>query len=211
MVASVLSPERGLSAAPPTFYNTEPVVTSDYSPQYTGSHGNSPQYFNRSEPIRPGMPLHFPQRGEQGTSTFSGGEIKRKQKEPDKYDGERVEWPDYLAHFETISKWNGWAEREKGLQLVTSLRGKAQRVLSEMPSSQREDFAALSEFLARRFNPPNRENAFRFELRQRKKLNKEKLMEYGGKVLRLTQKAYPKFPHLAIEQIATDQFVNCLI
>ena len=35
-------------------------------------------------------------------------------------------------------------------------------------------------------------------------------MEYGGEVLRLTQKAYPKFPHLAIEQIATDQFVKGL-
>ena len=32
-------------------------------------------------------------------------------KKTDKYDGEQVEWPDYLAHFETISKWNGWAER----------------------------------------------------------------------------------------------------
>ena len=29
-------------------------------------------------------------------------------------------------------------------------------------------------------------------------------------MLRLTQKAYPKFPHLAIEQIATDQFVKGL-
>ena len=182
MVASGLSPERELPAAPPTFYDTEPVVTSDYSPQYIGSHGNSPQYFNRGEPIRHGAPLHSPQRVE----------IKRKQKEPDKYDGERVEWPYYLAHFETISKWNGWAEREKGLQLVTSLRGKGQRVLSEIPSSQREDFATLSEFLARRFNPPNRENAFRFKLRQRKKLNKETLIEYGGEVLHLTQKAYPK-------------------
>ena len=91
MVASGLSPERELPAALPTFYNTEPVVTSDYSPQYVGSHGNSPPYFNRGEPTRPGVPLHSPQRGEKGTSSFSGGEIKRKQKEPDKYDGERVE------------------------------------------------------------------------------------------------------------------------
>ena len=35
-------------------------------------------------------------------------------------------------------------------------------------------------------------------------------MEYVGEVLHLTQKAYPKFPHLAIEQIATDQFVKGL-
>ena len=61
-----------------------------------------------------------------------------------------------------------------------------------------------------RFNLPNSKNAFCFELRQRKKLNKETLMEYGGKVLHLTQKAYLKFPHLTIDQIATDQFVKGL-
>ena len=99
---------------------------------------------------------------------------------------------------------------EKGLQLITCLRAKAQRVLSEIPSGQKEDFAILSEFLARRFNPPNRETAFRFELQQREKLAKESLMEYGGEVLRLTEKAYPNFPPEAIDQIATDQFVKGL-
>ena len=71
MLASGLYPERGLPAAPPRFYDTEPVVKSDYSPQHTGSHGNRTQYFDRGEPIRPGVPLHSPQREEQGTSTFS--------------------------------------------------------------------------------------------------------------------------------------------
>ena len=55
-------------------------MTSEYSLQNVGPHGNGPQYFDRGEPIRPGTPLHSPQRGEQGTSTFSGGAIKRKQK-----------------------------------------------------------------------------------------------------------------------------------
>ena len=121
-----------------------------------------------------------------------------------------MEWPDYLAHFETIAKWNGWSDGEKSLKLVTCLRGKAQRVPSDIPFGQREDFATLSEFLARRFNPPNRENAFRFELRQCKKLAKESLMECGGEVLRLTQKTYPNFPPEVIDQITTDQFVKGL-
>ena len=53
----------------------------------------------------------------------------RKQKEPDKYDGEKVEWQDFIVHFETVATWNGWTDLEKGLQLATCLRGKAQKVL----------------------------------------------------------------------------------
>ena len=35
----------------------------------------------------------------------------RKQKEPDKYDGEKVEWQDFIVHFETVATWNGPRER----------------------------------------------------------------------------------------------------
>ena len=182
--------------------------TQGYPRQYTGYSGHTPQScHNDDEALRFGVPFALPGRREPVMSSGISPQ-RRKQKEPDRFDGEKVEWPDYLAHFETIAKWNGWSDGEKGLQLVTCLRGKAQRVLSEIPSSQREDFATPSEFLARRFNPPNRETAFRFELRQRRKLAKESLMEYGGEVLRLTQKAYPNFPPEAIDQIATDQFVK---
>ena len=174
--------------------------------QYTGYSGYTPQFYHNDEAPRFGVPFASPGRREPVMLSDVSPQ-RRKQKKPDKYDGEKVEWPDHLAHFETIAKWNGWSDGEKGLQLVTCLRGKAQRVLSEILSGQREDFATLSEFLARRFNPPNRETAFRFELRQCKKLAKESLMEYGGEVLRLTQKAYPNFPPEAIDQIATDQFV----
>ena len=31
----------------------------------------------------------------------------RKQKEPDKYDGEKVEWQDFRVHFKTVATWNG--------------------------------------------------------------------------------------------------------
>ena len=183
--------------------------TQGYPQQDTGYSGHTPQFYHYDEAPRFGVPFASPGRREPVMLSDVSPQ-RRKQKESDKYDGEKVEWPDYLVHFETIAKWNGWSDGEKGLQLVTCLRGRAQRVLSEIPSDQREDFATLSEFLARRFNPPNRENAFRFELRQHKKLAKESLMEYGGEVLRLGQKAYPNFPPEAIDQIATDQFVKGL-
>ena len=134
----------------------------------------------------------------------------RKQKEPDKYDGEKVEWQDFIVHFETVATWNGWTDLEKGLQLATCLRGKAQKVLSELKPSQKSNYITLTSVLAKRFNPPHRENAFRAVLRQRRRLPKESLMDFGCEVSRLAQKAYPEFPYEALDQVSREQFVRGL-
>ena len=134
----------------------------------------------------------------------------RKQKEPDKYDGEKVEWQDFIVHFETVATWNGWTDLEKGLQLATCLHGKAQKVLSELKSSQKSNYITLTSVLAKRFNPPHRENAFRAVLRQRRRLPKESLMDFGCEVSRLAQKAYPEFPYEALDQVSREQFVRGL-
>ena len=134
----------------------------------------------------------------------------RKQKEPDKYDGEKVEWQDFQVHFETVATWNGWTETEKGLQLATCLRGKAQKVLSELKPSQKSDYYTLTSVLAKRFSPPHRENAFRAVFRQRKRQPKESLMDYGCEVSRLAQKAYLEFPYKALDQVSREQFVRGL-
>ena len=135
---------------------------------------------------------------------------RRKQKEPDKYDGEKVEWQDFIVHFETVATWNGWTDLEKGLQLATCLRGKAQKVLSELKPSQKSDYHTLTSVLAERFNPPHRENVFRAMLRQRKRLPKESLMDFGCEVSRLAHKAYLKFPYEALDQVSREQFVRGL-
>ena len=130
-----------------------------------------------------------------------------KQKEPDKYDGKKVEWQDFQVHFETVAAWNGWTNTEKGLQLATCLRGKAQKVLSELKPSQKSDYQTLTNVL---FSPPHRESAFRAVLRQRQRLPKESLMDYGCEVSRLAQKAYPEFPYEALDQVSREQFVRGL-
>ena len=134
----------------------------------------------------------------------------RKQKEPDKDDGEKVEWQDFIVHFETVATWNGWTDLEKGLQLATCLRGKAQKVLSELKPSQKSNYITLTSVLAKRFNPPHRENALRAVLRQRRRLPKESLMDFGCEVSRLAQKAYPEFPYEALDQVSREQFVRGL-
>ena len=134
----------------------------------------------------------------------------RKQKEPDKYDGEKVEWQDFIVHFETVATWNGWTHLEKGLQLASCLHGKAQKVLSELKPSQKSNYITLTSVLAKRFNPPHQENAFCAVLRQRRRLPEESLMDFGCEVSHLAQKAYPEFPYEALDQVSREQFVRGL-
>ena len=47
-------------------------------------------------------------------------------------------------------------------------------------------------------------------LRQRRRLPKESLMDFGRKVSRLAHKAYPKFPYEALDQVSWEQFVRGL-
>ena len=139
-----------------------------------------------------------------------GNRFQRKQKEPDKFDGDKVEWADFIAHFNVVARWNDWTYSEKGLQLATCLRGKAQKVLSSIPESLNGDYETVRSTLEKRFNPLHRENAFRAGFRRRKREARESLMDYGSDVMRLTQRAYPEFSSDALDQVAREQFISGL-
>ena len=128
-----------------------------------------------------------------------GNRFRRKQKEPDKFDGDKVEWADFIAHFNVVARWNDWTYCEKGLQLATCLRGKAQKVISSIPESLNGDYETVRSTLEKRFNPLHRENAFSAVFRQRKREARESLMDYGSDVMRLAQRAYPGFSYDALD------------
>ena len=90
---------------------------------------------------------------------------------------------------------------EKGLQLVTCLRGKAQKVLSSIPESLNGDYETVRSMLEKLFSPPHRENAFRAVFWRRKREACESLMDYGSDVMR-PQRAYPEFSYDALDQVA---------
>ena len=56
-----------------------------------------------------------------------------RQRDPDKFNGQTIEWSDYLIHFETVANWNGWNDFEKASQLIMSLQGEVQGVLVIFP------------------------------------------------------------------------------
>ena len=82
-----------------------------------------------------------------------------------------------------VARWNDWTYTEKGVQLATRFRGKAQKVLSSISESQRSDYEAMKSALEKRFGPPHRKNAFRAIFRQWKRESKESLMDYGSDVM----------------------------
>ena len=90
-----------------------------------------------------------------------GNRFRRKQKELDKFDGDKVEWADFITHFNVVARWNDWTYSEKGLQLATCLWGKAQKVLNSIPESLNGDYETVRSTLEKQFNPPHHENAFR--------------------------------------------------
>ena len=134
-----------------------------------------------------------------------------KTKEPDKFDGQSVEWRDYQIHFENVAKWNNWDEIEKAQQLVMSLRGSAQKLLSDLNPYQINSYTYLVNVLRRRFNPAEREIAFRCEFRNRKQAYSESAADYGYALQKLCAKAYPTIQTDAREIYIIDQFINGLL
>ncbi|CAC5403954.1 unnamed protein product [Mytilus coruscus] len=145
-----------------------------------------------------------------GTNPIVSGNNRRKQKEPDSFDGKCSEWVDYIIHFEQVASWNQWNDREKAQQLTMCLRGYAQKILSDLTLGQMSDYNALKNVLSQRFNPREGEAAYRCEFRNRRRQKGETVAEYGYGLRRLAQQAYPTIRYHEIEPTVVDQYIHGL-
>ena len=144
-----------------------------------------------------------------GNSTFLNHSLSyRKERVPDVFTGTKGSLKDWLRHFETCARWNGWDYAERGVNLAMSFRGNAQQVLGELNVHELEDFDAIKAALERRFDPAEKENLHRVEFRSRFKKKGESVTEYGFALNRIASDAYPRMPPEARETIVIDQFVT---
>ena len=67
----------------------------------------------------------------------------------------------WLVQFRAIAHYNGWEDEEKVIRLVSSLHGPAASLLTGMSIHQLSNYGALVERLRQRFDPPEREEAYR--------------------------------------------------
>lgn len=88
-----------------------------------------------------------------------------------------------------------------------SLRGRAQRVLSELSYRELGNYSELKCALTQRFSPPERETAHKCEFRTRRRKSGETVSEYGYSLRRLASRAYPTFPSDMRESLTVEHFV----
>jgi hypothetical protein len=131
---------------------------------------------------------------------------KPKQRDPKAFDGNKIEWSDYLKHFEAVSTWNKWTSDQKAQQLVMSFDGEALKLLGEFSPEILNDYDKLVEELNRRYNPAERAQAWKIEFRNRTRKPNESIMQYAQALKRLVCKAFPNMSNEAQEQWVVDQF-----
>jgi hypothetical protein len=126
-----------------------------------------------------------------------------KNKKPAIFDG--TNWEDYLVQFELGATINHWDETKKAFELATSLRGRAQSVLTDLRPEMRVNYLHLTSSLSSRFQPENQE-----EMKNKLRGKNEPIPELGQDVKRLVRLAYPSDPTQVREQLVRDYFVDSL-
>lgn len=127
-------------------------------------------------------------------------------RDPKPFDGVKIEWCDYIKHFETVADWNGWTLAERAKQLVMCFDGEAIKLLGELPKEVLCDYKLLVQDLNRRYDPTERAQAWKVEFRNRFRKPTESIMQYAQSLTRLVSKAFPNMPSYAQQQWVLDQF-----
>ncbi|MEW8092744.1 MAG: reverse transcriptase domain-containing protein [Candidatus Thiodiazotropha endolucinida] len=130
---------------------------------------------------------------------------------PDNFDGSgKTEWSDYIVHFEQCANWNQWSDLQKAQMLSIHLRGEAQRLLSGLTVAQLTNYHAMKQIITDRYEPKEKDVAYRCQFRYRKRDKGESASDYGYHLNRLAQKAYPNLTLNQLEVHVIDQFITGL-
>ena len=155
-------------------------------------------------------PLFSSTKHEKSTTSKTKKSVKRREKEPQSFDGKSVDWKDFIVQFEQVAEWNRWSYGEMAQQLVMCLRGTAQKLLGDLPHSTLTDYASLKTSLGNRFHPQERESAYRCEFRTRRRQKDESSTDFGHALRRLGCLAFPNIPSQWREPFVVDQFISGL-
>ena len=112
----------------------------------------------------------------------------------------------WLIQFEAIARHQCWTSGEKVVCLVASLTGPAANMLIGMTMGQMDDYAVQAARLSRRYDPPEREEAHRAELRTRTRRRIESADEFVENLKNLTQRAYPNADQNMLDNLVVERF-----
>ena len=112
----------------------------------------------------------------------------------------------WIIQFEAIARHQCWTLGEKVVRLVASLTGPAANLLIGMTMGQLDDYAFLVARLSRRYDPPEREEAHRAELRARTRRRNESADEFAENLKNLAQRAYTSADQNMLDNLVVEHF-----
>ena len=112
----------------------------------------------------------------------------------------------WIIQFEAIARHQGWTAGERVVRLVSSLTGPAANLLIGMTLEQLDNYNCLRTRLSRRYDPPEREEAHRAELRARTRRRNETADEFAENIKNLAQRAYPLADQNMLDNLVVERF-----
>ena len=130
---------------------------------------------------------------------------------PDAFAGEPAEsWDDWLGHFESVAKVNGWDENTCLLWLEVRLTGKAHNAWRRLGMEAKAEYSTAIAALRKRFEPDSRREVYMAEFHTRKRNPGERWEELADNIRLLADKAFPELDEKAREQLSLDRYLTLL-
>jgi hypothetical protein len=126
---------------------------------------------------------------------------------PELYSGEGS-FDEWLDHFDSVAKINGWGADEAAQWLSVRLVGRAKAAYKRLPDDTRDDLAKAKEALLRRFEPESKRSLYAAEFRARCKRPCEDWPTFADDLKNLVDKALPDLDGHARERLAVDRFLT---
>ena len=130
---------------------------------------------------------------------------------PDAFAGEPAEsWDDWLGHFESVAKVNGWDENTCLLWLEVRLTGKAHNAWRRLSDEAKAQYGTAKAALRKRFEPDSRREVYMAEFHTRKRHPGERWEELADNIRLLADKAFPDLDDKGREQLSLDRYLTLL-
>ena len=157
-------------------------------------------------------PTHEDDRGDAQRNSYHSGmsnSMSRPSSSPKvpTFDGTvSAQFRPWIIQFEAIARHQCWTLGERVVRLVASLTGPAANLLIGMTMGQLDDYAFLVARLSRRYDPPEREEVHRAELRARTRHRNESADEFAENLKNLAQRAYTSADQNMLDNLIVERF-----
>ena len=203
-----MTPSGVPSRLRPDFHFAPPVNQSatTESTRGNGGHDLNQRPMHKDEHGNSGDAQHSPSRNNNSEMNNSASRPSSSPKVPI-FDGTvSAQFRPWIILFEAIARHQCWTLGERVVRMVASLTGPAANMLIGMTMGQLDDYAFLVARLSRRYDPPEREEAHRAELRTRTRRRNETADEFTENLKNLAQRAYTNADQNMLDNIVVERF-----